>query len=125
MRQKATWVFFHARTKTRRYRVFLGAVLGQHMAPSIVRPDGTVVQMSAWTLVHTSINSRHDLIRPDLVCATPLVMPSKETGRLARRYRNSTGKVEVRGKTRRKDRGGPATSLILKEILREDGQVWT
>lgn len=70
MRQKATWVFFHTRTKTRRYRVFLGAVLGQHMARSIVRPDGAIVQMSAWALVHTSINSRHDLIRPKLACAT-------------------------------------------------------
>lgn len=27
MRQKATWVFFHTRTKTTRYRVFLGAQL--------------------------------------------------------------------------------------------------
>lgn len=70
MRQKATWVFFHTRTKTRRYRVFLGAVLGQHMAHRLVRPDGVIVQACAWTPKRTSINPRHYLIRPDLVCAT-------------------------------------------------------
>lgn len=71
MQQKATWVLFHTRTKTRRYRVFSGAVLGQHMCPSIVRPDWGRCADEHPGLVHTSINSRHDLIRRDLVCATP------------------------------------------------------
>lgn len=97
--------------------MFLGAVLGQHIARSTVRPDGTVVQKRAWTLVHTSINSRHDLIRPDLVCATPrnAVKRDGEAGQKVSQE-HKEGRSQSQDKTKRL-----GISLDWKETLREDG----
>lgn len=65
----------------------------------------------------SSINSRHDLIRPDLVCATPrnAVKRDGEAGQKVSQE-HKEGRSQSQDKTKRL-----GISLDWKETLREDG----